>query len=34
MFFDVRGNKVNGVPQTPGVYIVKQGSKTRMQVIK
>jgi uncharacterized Fe-S center protein len=34
MFFDIRGNRVNGTPQTPGVYIVRQGSQTKTIVVR
>jgi endo-1,4-beta-D-glucanase Y len=33
-FFDVRGNRVAGIPKTPGVYIVRQGSQTKTMVVK
>jgi hypothetical protein len=33
-YFDMRGNKVHGVPQTPGVYIVRTGSVSKTVVVK
>jgi mannan endo-1,4-beta-mannosidase len=32
--FDIRGNRVHGTPQTPGVYIVRQGSQTKSIVVR
>jgi hypothetical protein len=34
LYFDLRGNRIAGIPQTPGVYIVRQGKQTRRVVVK
>jgi mannan endo-1,4-beta-mannosidase len=34
MFFDMRGNKFSAMPQTPGVYLMRQGSITRTILVK
>jgi hypothetical protein len=33
-FYDMRGNKIHGTPSTPGVYIVRTGSKTQTIVVR
>jgi lysophospholipase L1-like esterase len=30
--FDIHGNRVHGTPSTPGVYVVRTGAQTRVQV--
>jgi hypothetical protein len=32
--YDLQGNKINGVPTTPGVYIVKQNHSTQTIVVR
>jgi hypothetical protein len=32
--FDLRGNKINGIPKNPGVYIVRQGSVSKTIVVR
>jgi hypothetical protein len=32
--FDIHGNRVHGIPKTPGVYIVRQGSQTKTIVVR
>jgi endoglucanase len=34
LYFDVRGNKLEGVPQAPGVYVARQGGVSRSVVVK
>jgi hypothetical protein len=33
-YFDMRGNKIHGMPQTPGIYIVRHGSQTTTHVVR